>query len=197
MGRPKQLLPLGERSLIEHALRQALRSDLHLLVLVLGCHAAEIRESIPPDLLVSRLRIIENPRYREGISSSIISGMRLIEKEYDHALILLGDMPWITSNLTNRLIREYLKSGLNLGAVKTRNRRTLPVIIGRKFYPHLHELHGDVGARELFLRFPREVCLVEPEGHYEDTDIDTPEDYEAARVLWEETPPSDPPARHR
>jgi molybdenum cofactor cytidylyltransferase len=195
MGRPKQLLPLGEESLIEHALRQALGSDLHFLVLVLGSHAREIRKSIPPDLLGPRLRVIENPRFREGISTSILSGMRLIEKEYDDTLILLGDMPWITSGLINLLIREYLQSGLSLGAVRAKNRRTLPVIVGRKFYPHLHRLRGDVGARELFLHFPREVCLVQPDCPYKDADIDTPEDYEAVRRVWEaaeadvQTPP--------
>lgn len=197
MGRPKQLLPLGEESLIEHALRQALGSDLHVLVLVLGSHAKKIRKSIDPALLGPRLRIVENPHYLEGISTSIISGMRLIEEEYDHTLILLGDMPWITSDLINRLIREYLNSGLSLGAVRTRNRRTLPVIFGRKFYPHLRELQGDVGARELFRRFPREVCLVEPDGPYEDTDIDTPEDYETARQLWGAAPPTPSPPRRK
>lgn len=185
MGRPKQLLPLGRWSLLEHAIRQALGSDIDVLFLVLGSHAKEIRERLAPALLGSRLRVIENPRFSEGISTSIISGIRQIEPVYEHTLILLGDMPWITSVLINHLIEEYLRSGLSLGAVRTGNGRTLPVIVGRKFYPYLYDLHGDVGARELFLRFPREVCLVEPDGSYEDSDIDTPEEYEAARRLWE------------
>lgn len=192
MGRPKQLLPLGEQSLLEHVVRQALRSKIDVLVLVLGCRARRIRKSLAPELLGPRLRIVENARYSEGISSSILSGLRLIENEYDHTLILLGDMPWITSKLIDRLIRDYMKSGLNLGAVRTKKRRTLPVIVGRRFYPHLHELKGDVGARELFLRFPREVCLVEPDGPYEDTDVDTPEDYEALRQVWGAPKPSPP-----
>jgi len=185
MGRPKQLLPLGRQSLLEHSLRQALQSDIDVLFLVLGSHAKEIRERIAPDLLGSRLCIIENPCFSEGISTSIISGIRQIEPVYEHTLILLADMPWITTDLINRLVEEYLRSGLSLGAVRTKNGRTLPVIVGRKFYPYLYELRGDVGARELFLKFPREVCLVEPDGSYEDSDIDTPEEYEAARRLWE------------
>jgi molybdenum cofactor cytidylyltransferase len=197
MGRPKQLLPFGEQSLIEHAVKEALRSDLHRLHIVLGCRAEEIRDSIGPDLDGRRVQVIENPRYAEGISTSILSGMQVIEREYDHALILLGDMPWITAELINQLIREYLKSGMSLGAVKKMEQRTLPVIVGRKFFPHLHQLQGDVGARELFLRFPREVCLVEADNPYEDTDIDTPEDYEAARLLWEAGTPKPPPARRR
>lgn len=185
MGRPKQLLPLGKRSLLEHAIRQALGSNIDALFLVLGSRAKEIRERLAPELLGSRLRIVENARFHEGISTSIIAGILQVETLYDHVLILLGDMPWITSDLINHLIMEYLRSGLSLGAVKTRSGRSLPVIVGRKFYPYLHELRGDIGARELFHRFPREVCLVEQDGSYEDSDIDTPEEYEAARRLWE------------
>jgi len=119
MGRPKQLLPLGRWSLLEHAIRQALGSDIDVLFLVLGSHAKEIRERLAPAQLGSRLRIIENPRFGDGISTSIISGIRQIEPVYEHTLILLGDMPWITSDLINHLIEEYLRSGLSLGAVRT------------------------------------------------------------------------------
>jgi molybdenum cofactor cytidylyltransferase len=185
MGTPKQLLPLGESSLLQHVIEQALGSGIDALFLVLGHRAEDILARIAPDTGNPRLRIIHNLRYAEGISTSILSGILSIEKEYDHTVILLGDMPWITSGLIDLLIREYLQSGLSLGAVRTKKGRALPVIVGRKFYPHLHRLQGDVGARELFTRFPREVCFVEPDWEYEDADIDTPEDYKTLQRIWE------------
>lgn len=185
MGTPKQLLPLGGSSLLQHVIEQGLGSELATLFLVLGHRAEEILQHIGPVLENPRLRVVENPRYAEGISTSILSGIRAIEKEYDHALFLLGDMPWITSALIDLLIREYLRSGMSLGAIRTKKGRTLPVIVGRKFYPHLRRLQGDVGARELFTSFPREVCFVEPPWEYEDADIDTPEDYKALQRVWE------------
>jgi len=42
----------------------------------------------------------------------------------------------------------------------------------------LHLLEGDNGAKALFLKYPDQVCLVDPEGHYNDMDIDTLEDYD-------------------
>jgi molybdenum cofactor cytidylyltransferase len=185
MGTPKQLLPLGESSLLQHALEQALGSGIDRLFLVLGHRAEEILARIAPLPENPRLRIILNPRYAEGISTSIRSGILSIEKGYDHTVILLGDMPWITSGLIDLLIREYLRSGLRLGAIRTKKGRALPVIVGRKFYPHLHRLQGDVGARELFTNFPREVCFVEPPWEYEDADVDTPEDYKALQRIWQ------------
>lgn len=178
MGRPKQLLPLGEGILLDRILGQALRSDLDLVVLVLGHQAPEIREHLVTDLSHPKLRIRENKNYPEGISSSILTGLLEAEATCDHIMILLADMPYITADVINLLLRRYLDSGLPLGAIQARGRRSHPVIIGRPMYPRLHRLRGDTGARDLFSGNPHLICLVAPEGEYRDMDVDTPEDYQ-------------------
>ena len=49
----------------------------------------------------------------------------------------------------------------------------------KRDFHELFKLTGDTGARNLFEKFPSEVCLVEPDTPYDDKDIDTPEDYHA------------------
>ncbi len=177
MGTPKQILPAGDALLLERVLAQSLRSKLDLVVLVLGFKAKEIRRRIRFGRDFSSLEIVENSAFEQGISSSIVAGLFHVEKEYDHVMILLGDMPYITSGIINRLVSGYLDSGLPLGAVKVRGKRSHPVIIGRRFFPALRQLTGDQGARELFNSHQDQVCLVEPGEDYNDTDIDTYEDY--------------------
>jgi len=177
MGIPKQLLPAGDTLLLERVLAQALRSKLDLVVLVLGFKAHEIRGKIRSGSLQSNLKIVENTGYKLGISSSIIAGLSHVEKDYAHVMILLGDMPYITSGVINRLVSGYLESGLPLGALKVRGKRSHPVIIGRPFFPALHRLTGDQGARDLFVSHKDQVCLVDPGEDYDDMDIDTYEDY--------------------
>ena len=177
MGTPKQLLPLGDAFLLERVLTQSLHSNLDLVVLVLGFRAREIREKIRFGVESSRLEIVENRGYKQGISSSILTGLSCVESAFDHVMILLGDMPYITSGIINRLLAGYLASGRPLGALKVRGKRSHPVIIGRPFFPALHRLTGDQGGRTLFSTQPDLVCLVEPGEDYEDTDIDTYEDY--------------------
>jgi len=177
MGTPKQLLPTGDTLLLDRVLAQALHSDLDLVVLVLGFRADEIRTRIRSGKAKSNLKIVENTDYPLGISSSIMTGLSHVEKNYDHVMILLGDMPYISSGIINRLVSGYLDSGLPLGALKVRGKRSHPVIIGRPFFPALHRLTGDRGARELFITHHEQVCLVEPGEDYDDTDIDTHEDY--------------------
>ena len=181
MGRPKQLLPVGCSNLLDHILKEALNSILESLILILGYQAKVIKKCLETDLNNPKLRIIENINYTDGISSSIIAGLSEVKDEYDNVMIILADMPHITSNLINILVHQYLNSSLPLGAIKIENRRSHPVIINRKFYHKLLQLQGDIGARGLFLEYPHQVCLVEPDENYDDTDIDTPEDYLAFR----------------
>ena len=177
MGTPKQILPAGDALLVERVLAQSLYSRLDLLVLVLGFMAKEIRGKIRFGRDSSRLEIVENSGYAQGISSSILTGLSHVEKKFDHVMILLGDMPYITSGVIYRLLDGYLESGLPLGALRVRGKRSHPVIIGRPFFPALHRLTGDQGARDLFINHEDQVCLVEPGEDYDDTDIDTCEEY--------------------
>jgi molybdenum cofactor cytidylyltransferase len=177
MGTPKQLLQAGGQSLLGRTLGQALESDLDLVVLVLGFRAQEIMKNLTGVSKHPKLRIVENNSYGEGISTSITAGLSAVEEQFDHVMIILADMPHVTSSLINLLIRRCVESHLPLGAIITENKRSHPVVIGRRFYEALHHLRGDTGARELFVKYVHEVCFVEPAGDYKDADIDTLEDY--------------------
>ena len=162
MGRPKQLLTTGGLSLLDRILAETFKSDLDLVVLVLGYRAREIIQGVTTDLRHPKLRLIQNNEYRDGISASIKAGLSGVEAEVDHAMIILADMPLITSSIINQLLQQYLPSGFPLGAIKTKRCRSHPVIISRRFYRELHQLRGDMGARELFLKYADQVFLVEP-----------------------------------
>ncbi len=177
MKRPKQLLRVGEETLLGRVLKEAVDSDLDIVVLVLGHKADEIEKGLGVLPGHPKVRVVKNRNYRNGISSSIITGLSAVEESHDHVMILLADLPHIDSNLINQLLQRYLDSRLPMAAIQVRDRRSHPVVFGRELYPELRALKGDVGARALFERYGHRVCLVEPEGPYDDRDIDTPRDY--------------------
>ncbi|MBW1732990.1 MAG: nucleotidyltransferase family protein [Deltaproteobacteria bacterium] len=186
MGRTKQLLPLGEKTLIERVLMEALGSQLDRVVLVLGHRAVKIRDAVSPLCHEARLKIVDNRRFREGMSTSIITGLSAVENTHDHVMILLCDMPFLCRDLIDLLIRRYLESGLLIGAVRGKERPVHPMIFSRDLYPELLDLRGDMGARATLARYRDQLCLVDPEGPYDWRDIDTPEDY--ARVQQKQGP---------
>ena len=65
MGRPKQLLPLGRRSMLQRILDDAASSCLDELVLVLGHRSQEILDALRLPVR-SPCRVVANHRYREG-----------------------------------------------------------------------------------------------------------------------------------
>ena len=177
MGRPKQLMPVSGSGLLDIVLEEALRSDLDLVNLVLGHQADKIKKALRTDLRHPKLKITINTQYRDGISTSIRSGLLEVEVAYDHVMIILADMPRLTSNLINLLLHRYLESSFSLGALQTSTKRSHPVILGRQFYPALRQLRGDLGARDLFFAHTDQVLLVETGADFDDRDIDTMDDY--------------------
>ena len=177
MGSPKQLLHVQGVTLLERILNEALKSELDKIILILGHQSKEIKKALGQIIVHKKLRVIENPRYRQGISSSIATGLSETEDNYDHVMILLADLPHVTSRLINLLIHRYLESRLPIGAIQVKSKRSHPVIFGRPLYNELRKLQGDMGARALFQKYRDRACLVQPDFFYDDMDIDTEEDY--------------------
>jgi molybdenum cofactor cytidylyltransferase len=98
MGGAKQLLRLGEHTLLEHVLENVRTSGVGDIVLVLG-HAAEtIRKSID----AKNLNIVVNDAYREGMGSSLQTGVSALPAEIDAAFIVLADQPFVQPSWTAR-----------------------------------------------------------------------------------------------
>jgi len=73
MGTPKQLLPWGNTTMLQQVIQNAEASRLGRVVVVLGHRADEIGARVP---VSSKTRIVVNPDFRTGMSSSIKSGIR-------------------------------------------------------------------------------------------------------------------------
>lgn len=179
MGTPKQLLRVQGTTLLERMCAEALRSMLDKVIVILGFRAEAMKRALRGILPRPKIKLIENSAYEQGISSSIVAGVSEIRDTHDHAMLLLADMPFIDARLIDLLLRRYLHSRLPLGAIQIQSKRSHPVIFSRMLYPELLQLRGDVGARALFRKYRDRACLVEPDFFYDDSDIDTPEDYAA------------------
>src|SRR5438445_384979 len=87
-GQCKQLMRLGEKALLQHVLDNLAQSKIDEVVVVLGARADEIREQIQ----FGTARVIMNPDYANGMSTSIQAGLRAIDAEA--AMIVLADQPF-------------------------------------------------------------------------------------------------------
>ncbi len=176
MGRPKQLLRLDGRSLIQHVAGTVLASPAWPVVVVLGAQAAAIR----PELARLPVIVVENKEWEEGLSSSIRAGVGVIESfslSLDAAMLVLCDQPGITAKAIVSLA-DACRSGTNsIAASHYDGHPGPPVIFRRAHFHELMELHGPAGAKPVVARHLGSLATIDfPEL---EVDLDTPEDFAA------------------
>jgi len=181
MGRPKQLLPLGDRCLLQHVIDAAAASCLDEIIVVLGHRAQEIREALQLPAS-STVRIVVAADYAQGQSASLRAGLRAASLESTAAAILLGDQPQVTRELIDRVARQYVnaESAIARPVYSDRDGGRVPghpVLLARRIWPEVEKLEGDQGARTLISTHPEWVAEIATEGEPA-ADIDTVEDYE-------------------
>ena len=174
MKQTKQLLSYRGKPLLQHTIDAATGSMLSGVILVLGHEAEIIRENIK----LNGAETVQNPHYRSGQSSSLKVGLSAVSDTCDAVLFMLGDQPLINSDIIDRLIQHYLKTGSALIIPRYVGKRGNPVLIDRSLFKELEELSGDTGGRELFKRHQNEIEYLDEQTAAILTDIDTPEDYQ-------------------
>ncbi len=171
LGDIKQLIELDGRPLVRWVVDAALGSRLSQLIVVLG-HASE---RVARTLDGLEVLMIDNPNYRLGQSTSVITGLAQVAPEARAVMFLPADQPLVSSRLVDRLIAAYLAGGKIVVPVH-RGRRGAPVLFDRVFFPELERLEGDAGGRKLLPRHAARIVEVEVEDPAELADVDTPED---------------------
>ncbi len=175
-GQPKQLLPVGDRTMLQHVVDVVLDSPVEQVIVVLGCRAAEIGASIAD----RSVQVVVNERWKSGLSSSVQAGLLAVKPEVSAALFVLADQPGVTTEVIAKLIERYRKNHAPIVVPTHRGRRGNPVLFDRSLFAELLEVHGDQGGRQLIAEHEDELEEVEVETEAIFADIDTVEDYRAA-----------------
>jgi molybdenum cofactor cytidylyltransferase len=173
MGKPKQLLPLGKSTLLEQAIDNLLNSSVDETIVVLGHKAEEITEKIAN----KPVKVVINPDYQQGMSTSIVAGLILVDPRSQAVMLALGDQPLVTSHTINQLIEAFNKNRKGIAVPTYRGRRGHPIIFDIKYKAELFKLKGDIGGREIIQNHPKDVFMVAVDSESVISDIDTQEDY--------------------
>ena len=184
-GKPKQLLTLGRRFLIEWALAAALGSNLDHIVLVLGCEHEQIARCLGSSTARSKCEIIVNPDYRSGQSTSLRAGLLRVRHDFPSAMVLLGDQPLVDAALINLVLQRYAGSEKPICVPTHRGIRGNPTLFGNPLYPEMLNIEGDKGARDIIAAHPDQVLAVEIPDPLVFLDIDRREDVKKIAALLE------------
>jgi len=174
LGLPKQLLVIGQTTLLQHSISVALGSLAQKVVVVLGAGASGIHTATADD----KLAFIENKQWQEGMSSSIRCGLGHITRQcpqLQSVLFMACDQPFVSVELLNKLVTLQQETDSPIVASTYAGTTGIPAIFHAALFPELLLLTGDRGAKKLIERHRQHVATVAfPQGHI---DIDTGEDY--------------------
>lgn len=178
MKQPKQLLPFAGQPLLLRTVDALLAAPVWPVVVVLGAHAEKIR----PLLARYPVLVAENPAWAEGMASSLRTGIAVLQqfsRSLDGALITLCDQPAFSADIARQLIDAFPRSAGGIVAARYHDRHGAPALFSRDHFPALAALTGEAGARTLINAVPEKVVAIDlPQLGI---DLDTPEDYAAAK----------------
>src|SRR3954462_13109530 len=168
LGRPKQLLPYREATLLDHVVGMARECAFDELVVVIGGAAEDVRARVD----LSGCEVVVNEGFGEGCSSSIAAALDVVRG--DVLVLLLGDQPGVTEASVRALLDG--RGDAELAACRYDDGRGHPLAFSRKAFDDLRALHGDKGVRRVPARGT--VTDVRVPGGIP-RDVETQADYEA------------------
>ena len=150
------------------------------VVVVLGHEADAVRESVASSGLSAR--VVVNVDYERGQLSSLLAGLRAIDRPGVSAmLITLVDVPFVSSATVGAVVRRYRAVRAPIVRPVRGAEHGHPVLIDRSLFDALRAADPAMGAKPIVRAHVSAAgdLPIEDEGAF--FDVDTPEDY--ARAL--------------
>ncbi len=147
--------------MVEWVLDNALKSRLQRIILVLGCQYQSILNLLGKKAHHPRLQIVVNHSFREGLSRSLLYGLKAVRRKSEAVMFLLADQPLADAGLINLLLKNFQTSDKGICVPVYREKRGNPTIFSRHYYDRLMMIKGDRGGRRLIKAHTKDVMEVQ------------------------------------
>ena len=181
MGQPKPLLEWHGAPLVRFQIESLLEAGAGEVVVVLGHQRALVAPHISGD----RVRCVVNADYRHGKTTSVLRGILSADPDATELLLLAVDQPrpsWVIQSV----IESHVENDALITSPRYRGRGGHPLVFSATLRGELESITDEgQGVREVFDVHRGEVNEVAFDDPIVRLDLNTPEDYEAARAKYE------------
>jgi molybdenum cofactor cytidylyltransferase len=177
MGEFKQLLPLGDKSFVEHCVDNLLASRVGEVIVVTGHRESEVRRAIG----ARRVTFAYNPEYQSGMASSIKRGVNSVSENAQACVLALVDQPRIDASVIDRIIEMYEKAQPLIVLPIYQGQNGHPILVDLSLKEEILNMDPAQGLREVVHSHPGKISRVEVSDRRVLEDCDFPEDYK--RIL--------------
>jgi molybdenum cofactor cytidylyltransferase len=172
MGDFKQLLHFRGKSFVLQCVDTLLASSVDGVCVVTGYR----HEEIESELAGLNILLAHNKEFREGMSSSIKTGLAAIKGKASAILISLADQPQIRVQTINLIVSTYKNTHPVLVIPVYDGRKGHPIILDERIFREIQELDSNEGLRTIVNAHLDQAVLVKMDTDEILKDYDTPSD---------------------
>jgi molybdenum cofactor cytidylyltransferase len=170
MGRPKQLLPLGDKPAVRYCCESIFAAGVNDIAVVVGPDSEKITKALHG----LSITIAVNENRESEMADSIRIGLRALPERYTAVLICLADQPLTSIETLKTIIYRYGEDPRKI---------IVPMYNGKKGHPTLfprsaaEEIYSSITLRDIIKRDPGRVRRIDVADEGVVLDMDTPDDY--------------------
>jgi molybdenum cofactor cytidylyltransferase len=179
MGRPKALLPIGaDDSFLTHLVATFRAAGVDDVVVVVGYQAPAIVDALRRRDLIAR--VVVNEDYESGQLSSLVAGLRLVDRPgVIAAMMMLVDVPLVSASTVAAVVERYRATRAPIVRPVRGGRHGHPVLIDRGLFDELRRSDPALGAKTVVRAHASADGEVEVDDEGAFVDVDTPDEYNA------------------
>jgi hypothetical protein len=121
---------------------------------------------------------VMNEAYREGMGTSLRTGLASVDPRATAALVALADQPFVQPGTIDQLIGQYLERKPQIAIPVYQGFRGNPVLLDRSVFPEVMSLKGDIGCRAIFGSHSENILKVPVDDVGILLDVDTQSDFQ-------------------
>ncbi|WP_411678769.1 DVU_1551 family NTP transferase [Clostridium thailandense] len=173
MGEFKPFLKLGEYTAIETVVNTFTNSGICTIIVVVGHRGKEIIEVLKN----KNVKCIENENYSQGMYSSVLKAMELLDKNVNAFFVLPVDIPLVKEQTIEVLKSKYLQGDKGIIYPNFNGDNGHPPLIDCKYKDIIVNSQGDGGLKNILSKFEEDSMNVPVFDKAVVMDMDTKDDY--------------------
>ena len=162
------------KPLINYSLNVLKKSKVNKIIIVLGHQHKEVKKIIKKN---KEIIFTYNKNYKQGMASSIKTGLKKISKNDKGFIIAQSDMPFVKQSDINKICRSINSKKFLVHALKYKNRVGNPIGFDSSLIKKFKNIKGQFGAKFMVKRLKNRTNFIKTRSIKSFKDFDKASDF--------------------
>lgn len=162
------------KPLINYSLNVLKKSKVNKIIIVLGHQHKEVKKIIKKN---KKIIFTYNKNYKQGMASSIKTGLKKISKNDKGFIVAQSDMPFVKQSDINKICRSINSKKFLVHALKYKNRVGNPIGFDSSLIKKFKNIKGQFGAKFMVKRLKNRTNFIKTKSIKSFKDFDKASDF--------------------